>query len=314
MRVYVLLILTSILSVPDCHCQIDSTGLRGVIPLSRADKKDSSYKPYYQESFALIIGASEYKNRWSPLPGAARDADSLEKVLRNHGFKTTVLRDPRFPLQLKTELMQFFYKADNNRDNRIIIYYAGHGYVNKESAYLVMTEGIDNRSENNEDALQEIPFTKHSSFLDLMEVFRIMGDNMYSKHVLLVLDGCFLGKASDFIQKNQFFATTPNDMPPMIKKYLGAPGRFLLTSSTRDKSVPDISIFCEYFLKGINGEADLIKDGYITLSELKVYLQQNVGNISEGNQIIYLGRMMDSRIPVELDNTYGEIIFFKPRQ
>lgn len=303
--------LVIVLSVKNAIClaQIDTIGARGLKPVN-ISKTDTSYNSFYKNSYALIIGVSDYQNKWSKLPGAANDADSIEKALKKHGFITTIVKNPGLPSVLQDSLIRFLERADDNKDNRVIIYYAGHGYVDETGSYLVMSRGEAPFSTEWGVSSEDRGRTaENSSYYDIRRLFELFRKYNHCKHLLLVLDGCFLGKASNLtIQAINLY----NDMPPMIKEYLTTPGRYLLTASTSEQSVPDKSIFCEYLIKGINGEADLFKDGYITLSELKIYLQNNIGNVSGGRQIIFLGQILDEAQMSKLDKAYGELIFFVP--
>jgi hypothetical protein len=51
------------------------------------------------------------------------------------------------------------------------------------------------------------------------------------------------------------------------------PVRQFITSGTEDQQVPDVSIFRPQLVHGLASEADLDRDGYITGSELGLFLE-----------------------------------------
>jgi hypothetical protein len=79
--------------------------------------------------------------------------------------------------------------------------------------------------------------------------------------------------------------------------------RQFITAGTEDEQVPDKSMFKRSFLIGIEGDADLTGDGYITGSELGIYLSEKVVNYTKGNQHPQYGKINNP----ELDR--GDFIF-----
>ena len=74
--------------------------------------------------------------------------------------------------------------------------------------------------------------------------------------------------------------------------------------------MPDKSIFKRSFLIGLEGDADLTGDGYITGSELGMYLADKVVNDSRGRQHPQYGKINNPNID------RGDFIFvpFKARE
>ncbi len=114
----------------------------GSDPVTRAarivveDKKAPGKFSYaYDDSYALLIGVSTYKNAkaWPPLPGATRDVKALSKVLNEvHGFKVTTVPDPDSEQLLQA--VKEFVKVNGRKENaRLIIYFAGHGYTTERA-------------------------------------------------------------------------------------------------------------------------------------------------------------------------------------
>ena len=69
------------------------------------------------------------------------------------------------------------------------------------------------------------------------------------------------------------------------------PVRQYITAGREDEQVPDKSIFKRSFLVGLEGDADMTGDGYITGSELGMYLSVKVVNYTHGRQHPQYGKI-----------------------
>jgi hypothetical protein len=67
--------------------------------------------------------------------------------------------------------------------------------------------------------------------------------------------------------------------------------RQYITAGREDEQVPDRSTFKRVFLNGIEGDADLTKDGYVTGSELGMYLSDKVVNYTRRAQHPQYGKI-----------------------
>ena len=47
-----------------------------------------------EESYALIIGVSDYTNGWSKLAGVKEDVTEVQRALEDNGFEVQLLEDP----------------------------------------------------------------------------------------------------------------------------------------------------------------------------------------------------------------------------
>ena len=98
----------------------------------------------YKDSYALVIGNGSYpaKNGWNPLSGAVNDVKEVAAVLERHGFDVTLKIDVT-KAEFNKAFSDFIYKSGKDKDNRLLFYYAGHGYTTKSAigedlGYLVM--------------------------------------------------------------------------------------------------------------------------------------------------------------------------------
>ena len=73
-----------------------------------------------------MIGVSKYTNGWRDLPGVENDLRQVSQALEDNGFEVH-LRNPTKD-QLKDAIEDFVYRFGAQPDNRVLIYYAGHGH------------------------------------------------------------------------------------------------------------------------------------------------------------------------------------------
>ena len=243
----------------------------------------------YKDSYALVIGNGAYpvKNGWNPLPGAIKDVKEVAKVLEHHGFKVTLKIDVT-----KTEFNQvfseFIYDFGKNKDNRLLFYYAGHGYTTKAATgedlgYLVM---LDTPSPTN-----AAKFDLHS-----VDMVKFVSDSkkIHAKHVLFMFDSCFSGTVLNLRNR-----VPPSHITDRIKN----PVRQFITAGRADEPVPDRSEFKKAFLNLLEGRVEEpTPDGYLTGVELGDYLYRTVPKFSRGQHPQH-GKIHDQQL-----NT-GDFVF-----
>lgn len=127
--------------------------------------------------YALVIGNNNYQH-WSRLTNAVADAEAVANILRGrYGFHVTLLKDATRKDILKA--LNSFHKKLKKDDN-LLVYYAGHGHLEKkiDRGYWIPVDA--ERDDNSEWILTP-------TITDLLEL-------MSAKHVLVVADSCFAGK------------------------------------------------------------------------------------------------------------------------
>lgn len=242
----------------------------------------------YENSYALVIGNSNYKDgSWGNLPGVKSDVEAVGDVLCQHGFKVEIaenLTSKTFEARVK----KFINDYGKQPNNRILIYYAGHGFKQKSSGdnrdigYVVPTDA---------PSPQKAQFVNYAVTMDTIENF---AKEIQSKHALFIFDNCFSGK---------LVSRSPIIVPNQINEKVGGAVRQFLTSGTSEQEVPDESGFRRAFVRGLKGEADENNDGYTTASELAVFIK---GILYEENQSPQYGKINDANLNI------GDFTFAKP--
>ncbi|MDG2197422.1 MAG: caspase family protein [SAR324 cluster bacterium] len=221
--------------------------------------QDETISYIYEESHALIIGVSDYNNSWSKLPGVKTDVMEVSRALEKNGFEVEVVEDPTLD-ELEIAIEDFIFDKGANPENRLLIYYAGHGHTMKlgyggEMGFLVPADAPLPAKSN------AIRFQRKVLSMQRIEE---VAKSTSAKHVLFMFDSCFAGSV--------FLATRA--APSYIEVFTEEPVRQFITSGSADQEVPDISIFRRAFVDALEESADFDKDGYLTGSELGTYIQK----------------------------------------
>ena len=247
----------------------------------------------YKDSYALIIGNGAYpvKNGWNPLPGAIEDVREVTEVLENHGFNVTLKIDVT-KSEFNQAFSEFIHKSGKDKDNRLLFYYAGHGFTTKAATgedlgYLVM---LDTPSPEN-----TVEFDLYS-----VDMVKFVSDSkkIHAKHVLFMFDSCFSGTVLNLRNR-----VTPAHITDRIKN----PVRQFITAGRADEPVPDRSEFKKAFLNLLEGRVEEpTPDGYLTGVELGDYLYRTVPKFSQGQHPQH-GKIHDQQL-----NT-GDFVFVLPQ-
>ena len=216
--------------------------------------------PFLSKDYhALVVGVSNYKI-WPRLPNAVEDAREVASFLKRMGFKVTLVTDPTSK-ELKKALNVFAIETGRESDSALVFYYAGHG----ETQTLTDGTRLGWIIPRECPLLRKDPqgFVNQAVSTKDMETY---SRQIRSKHVLMLFDSSFSGAV--------FALESP--VLEVISEKSASPVRQYIIAGKADEPVPDRSMFKLFLLKGLKGEADLIYDGFITGSELGVYLTHRV--------------------------------------
>ena len=229
----------------------------------------------FSRNLAWLVGIDRYVHV-TPLDTAARDATAIGALLQDeHDYVTQVRCDGEADLAGLTQLFSETLPATVTADDRVVIYFAGHGIAQDgddgPTGFLVPVDATpDDRA----------------SLLPMVDVLRAL-ETLPCRHLLLVLDCCFAGSFR--------WASTRSFLPqsaPLTRKryerFLDDPAWQVLTSAADDQKALDVldgltigarqvskdhSPFAAALLDGLRGGADRPgadgeKDGVVTAAEL----------------------------------------------
>ena len=235
------------------------------------------YLPTYRNSWALIIGINTYPN--APLSYARQDAEAIHKMIsENFGFleeHIIVLLDEDATRSAIIESFLRFAQDDIDPNDRILVFYAGHGYTHNgkrgEVGYLVPVDGIP---------------TNLASMIRWDELTR-NADLITAKHMLFIMDACYGGLALTR-------SPGPGSMR-FLKNMLQRFTRQVLTAGKADEVVsdtggpiPEHSVFTGHLLQALDGGA-ATPDGIICANSIMSYVYEKVAKDLNSRQTPHFG-------------------------
>jgi uncharacterized caspase-like protein len=251
--------------------------------------QDGEQVARFGEAYALVIGESSYNNGWNRLPGVKRDVAAVKQLFEEMGFHVETIQDANSD-DLDRSIRNFLNKYGYIKDARLILYYAGHGETltlstNSEMGYIVPIDApLPSRDERG--------FKQKAIAMDQ---FKTWAKTYDSRHILFIFDSCFSGTV---------FRSAGKATPPAISRQIAQPVRQFITAGTANEEVPDESVFRKQLESGLRfGLADANNDGYVSGTELGLFLYDTVSNYMKGRQNPQQGKLNDP----DLDK--GDFIF-----
>ena len=255
------------------------TSLNGILDIvlktrESADAPDGQKVTLYQKSKALIIGQDSYDGRnWPQLSNGIRDAEEVARALRAQGFEVTLKRNLKSD-ELDAALKSFFVFEGDDPNARLLLWFAGHGDTIDGEGYLVPVDAPSPKA----DAEFRAKATSLRRFGEYMREAK-------ARHVLAIFDSCFSGSV---------FNVARSLPPPAITLATTQPVREFISSGEAEQQVSDDGTFRRLFLDVLAGrepQADANHDGYVTGTELGLFLHQKMTNLTNNKQTPRYGKL-----------------------
>jgi Caspase domain len=234
-----------------------------------------TYKPGYRKSWAVVIGINEYQ-RWPKLRFAVNDAQSIQKLLKRLGFdEVTAVLDGEATQQNILRVLGDELYDKTQEDDRVFIFYAGHG----------QTQDLPNGSKMGYIIPADGDLKHYYSTAISMRQLQDLSDRIRAKHIFYAMDTCFSGlllRLRGEAKDESFIAQT------------SAPARQVLTAGGEGEQVAEVGghgLFTSALLAGLEGAADLNRDGRITASEIYQFITPHVLEKSRNSQNPLFGRL-----------------------
>ncbi len=215
--------------------------------------------------YALIIGVGTYQ-KLDPrqnLKYSENDARHIHDVLigqESGSFEPENVREligPEATLAKITEALDGWLPSVATKNDRVVIYFAGHGFLADHQGYLAPYDVDPKR-------LKETAYS-------MEKLGEVVGKRIHSRWTVLFTDACHSG------------AITPETTPASINDGLAGinVNVLSLTASRKNESSfedPELGfgVFTYYLWQGLRGQADRNKDGKVTANELVEYVRTNV--------------------------------------
>src|SRR5438093_1487552 len=230
--------------------------------------------PVTRERWAVIVGAGRYDNRAiPPLRFAAADAEAMYKTLVEvAGFKreNVILmteRTERKPTlrNLRQVLGTFLARAPKKEDT-VVIFFAGHG-----------APEVDPRGAERDGLAKYLvpvdadPDDLYATALPMEEI-RTIFERIEAERVVVFLDTCYSGAAGGRTFAPKGVRAGAGD-ERFLDRLGRAKGRAIITASRPSEVSLELAelghgIFTYYLTRGLAGDADLNRDGIVSLQEL----------------------------------------------
>ncbi len=238
----------------------------------------------YGDSHALVIGIDKYAQGWPILSGAVNDAKLVARELRKKGFKVTFKKNLNSS-ELKQTFEEFFVFKGENPQSRLFVWFAGHGHTLDGEGFLVPADA-PKPQKTAQFKYKALSLRRFGEFVRLAK----------SKHAFAVFDSCFSGT---------IFDTQRGSPPAAITRATTLPVRQFLASGDAEQSVSDDGRFRKLFIRALKGEerADANGDGYLTGSELGMFLTDRITNLTKSRQTPRYGKLRDE------DYDRGDFVF-----
>jgi tetratricopeptide (TPR) repeat protein/uncharacterized caspase-like protein len=225
-------------------------------------------------SYALVVGIAKYQNlsEKQDLQFSERDAESMYSILISpeggnfHAENVHRLVGPQATLANLRHELEDWLPSVTHDDDRVLIYFAGHGFVVDGRAYLAP---YDIR-------LDRVTQTAYP----MDRLGAVFGSKIRGKWKVLLTDACHSG------------AITPEDSAAINRGLINLNQSIFVMSASRDRESsfesPDWGgghgIFTYYVWQGLRGAADADGNGVVTADELAEYVRTNVRRDTKGQQ------------------------------
>ncbi|MCD6293337.1 MAG: caspase family protein [Deltaproteobacteria bacterium] len=244
----------------------------------------------YKGSHALIIGISDYTAGWLKLESVPYEMNKVDAALKKQGFHVVKVMNPASD-ELNAAFEDFIDTYGLDVGNRLLFFFSGHGHTRKQGkkGYLVPTDAPDPRYDEKGFARKAIGMNQILTWSREIE----------AKHALFLFGSCFSGTV--------FKAKALPRIPPNISDVTSRPVRQFISAGSAGEEVPAGSIFTPSFIRALQGDGDLDNDGYITGTEMGMYLHKKVLSYRK-DQTPQYGKIKDPDLD-ELtlrQNTYQE--------
>ena len=243
----------------------------------KRDKPEPEYRPF-EKSYAVVIGINNYV-KWPALEFAVADAEAVKARLKDSGFDHVVVILDREATQSRilTELFHELPKKVTNQD-RLFFYFAGHGQTESlpqggKRGYIIPADG---------------DVTNFADTAISMQQIRNLSRRISAKHILYVMDSCYSGLG---LNRSGRLSSKLNGY---LRKVASMRVVQIITAGGAGEQVQERDghgLFTTYFLKALNGSADINKDNVVTGTELGAYLRPTVSEASQLAQTPLYGRL-----------------------
>ncbi len=231
-----------------------------------------------QKRRALLIGINHYKELTS-LQYAVRDVKAIKDALEGFRYEDIqILHDEAGPKQKPTyknvvrELEEFAERAE--RDDLLLVYFAGHGKMKDDKAWLLLADSKWNEKKQWYDQVLSV------------EKLKSLLKRGASERLVLMLDACQTGEVGERD------TVDPSERARFIRRaYEEAQGVAVLASSSPGQKAQEIKelghgVFTHFVLDGLKDKSLVDeRSQLLTVSRLAAHVTQNLSRWNERKSV-----------------------------
>lgn len=246
------------------------------------------YTPPKANLYAVVIAVNKYNDKnISELKYAENDGEGIVKYLKERlGIKKENLyilfgHDATVDNIKRTIGVELRKKAQ--KDDQILIYFAGHGAPEPESKSL-NADGIEKYllAYNTElDAL-------YATAIPMREI-EYLFERYASERVVFILDACFSGRVGRSMKTSGLAMRSGTIMSDFYNRMAAGKGKIIMAASGANEGSQELDrykhgVFTYYLLEALDGKADYDKDGVVTVIEAHQYVEKKVASETANTQ------------------------------
>ena len=239
---------------------------------SDVDQPIVSRKATKKDSYAIVVGIEQYREKLPKADFAVRDANAVRDYLtKTLGYpeENVVLRTN--DRATKNDLEKYFGQWLKNHvepGGSVFIYYSGHGAPNPKTgeAFLVPYDGD--------------PAYVNDTAFPLKKLYDSL-EQLPAKEIVVVLDSCFSGAGGRSV-----LAKGARPMGFSVENSMAVKGKTVVLAASSGEQISSTyeekghGLMTYFFLKGLQGEADVDADGSVTMVELFDYVKPKVERVA----------------------------------
>ena len=239
---------------------------------SDVDKPTVSRKATKKDSYAIVVGIEQYREKLPKADFAVRDANAMRDYLvKTLGYPEENVVVRTNDRATKNDLEKYFGQWLKNHvepGGSVFIYYSGHGAPNPKTgeAFLVPYDGD--------------PAYVNDTAFPLKKLYDSL-EQLPAKEIIVVLDSCFSGAGGRSV-----LAKGARPMGFSVEQSIATKGKTVVLAASSGEQISSTydekghGLLTYYFLKGLQGEADADSDGAVTMTEMFDYVKPKVERVA----------------------------------
>jgi uncharacterized caspase-like protein len=254
----------------------------------------------FSHGYALIIGVHEYVDSGlRDLPASLHDAERITSVLTDSTLCAyspvqvrTVTRDQTTLKGIRTALADL--ATQTTSESTVVVYYSGHG----------------GRGVAEDGALQTFLCTRQTNLQNLEDTalarneFSALLEQIPARKMLILLDCCYAAGAARVKGEVAEQVRWKSGLTEVDVQLLAqGSGRAVIASSEQHQqswATPQVSVFTEYIIQGLQGAAGRDNTHYIGVLDLFNYVAEQVPRRFSTQKPVLHAAHLDQNFPISL--------------